>query len=251
MAMKVTDDGETAKKKHGLRRLLVTLVVIAVILYVFLFLAARTDGARSLVEKWMSDKIGSQVTIRKMAMTLPFGLAMEDVRTKDFTGDSAGVDVGEMKMVPGGRTALSLSAKNVKIVLEREGEEGWGPRLFEKVGDLPLKDIGEISRVTESFRERLSVVAERISITWIDQGGEILAMVEDASFSVEPVFLPSGKWHYYSLKIYKCEAPGLGGLTGKDIAKEWLADENRPYVELKSSGKTGDEAGGEFWGKKK
>jgi hypothetical protein len=245
--MRITAEGENGKRGGGLKRFFVTLLILFVIVYVSCWFAAGTDGMRSLVEKWLSDRVGMPVTVKKVRMSFPVGLVVKDLSSNDFKEDAAGLQVAELNLSPGVDTAWLVTLKQVRLVLVQDGEKSWMPRFFEKLGDLPTRNITEISRVTHGFRDRVAVSSEKVSIRWIDGAGGILAAVDDGAFRVEPVSLPVGEWHYHSLSIYRYEAPGLDGYSVRDMTREWIASDDNGYVELSRSGKSGHGPGSEFW----
>ena len=228
-----TPDGEPAG--NGLKRLAITLVVIAVIFYVGTFFALKTDGARGLVEGWVSKKVGSEVQVGSARLAFPFGVTMTDLISGDIAGGMSGINADEVTIKFLSGAGCTVRVRGAEVVLVRDDEGSWAPRFFNKLGDLPDTGVAGLSKVTEEVRDDYSIYVVGGVIKWLgDEGKQVV--VDGVDFEMRPVKLPGRRMHYYKLKIFKFGSEGVRGPSGKDIVREWLADEDSSYVELAAEG---------------
>jgi hypothetical protein len=229
-----TPDGE--ERGNGLKRLLVTLLIITTILYVGAFFGLRTDGARSLIEGEMSKRIGMEVQIGETKLAFPLGVAMHIVKAGEPGEDLGGFLAKEIKIKLLSGAGIHIEASGVDLVMLREDDGSWGPRFFSKLGDIPDHELSMVSNITKGFREHVSIDVDGALLKWIGDDGEVHVLMEGVVFEMQPTRLPGRKMVHYRLDVFKYSVGGPGGASGRDIVREWLAGPDSVYIEVLSTG---------------
>lgn len=231
-------------KSHFLSRFMITVAVLIVILGVTLFLAVRTDGGRTMIQDWLGKKLGMTLTIRDTTMELPFVLVMEGISSKE--NDPLGkplLKVQEVAVRPrwGGRLEITVERATLSIV--KTGETSWNPAFFSRLGDVPFRTIGEITRVVRKLGRDVTLHIDDSGVNWMDDAGAITAVVSGVSFDATPVDVPGRRMSHFKLSIYSSMLPG--GVEAGDVDREWMSSESRDYIEIHRGGKPTPDQG--FW----
>ncbi len=83
----------------GIRRFVVTVLVLATILYVAAFFIVRTDGFRYVVEERMRDAWDWPVRVERVWLNPDWSLVVEGIESEGFeTREGAGVAVDEIRL---------------------------------------------------------------------------------------------------------------------------------------------------------
>lgn len=234
--MRITTSDGTERSTGGLRRLLVTVLIIALILYVGAYFGLQTDGARSLLEGWVSRKTGMDVKIGECRLAFPAGVRMQFVKAGDPAENRPGFAADEMTLKVSASGRLVMHLKGLDLVLASEQDGVWAPRFLSRLGDLPVRSLDKLSDLTAGFRSRLMVNIDGAVLKWIGDEGDVYAIMEGVDFSMVPVSLPGRRLTCYRLDVYKFEIDGDAGASGRDLSREWLAGDDLPYVSLSASG---------------
>lgn len=237
----------SARRMGVFARFLITTGVVIVILMITFVFVARTEGFRDLLQSALSTRLGLELEIEKTGVGLPYVIVVENIASKDVGSEKAGwIIADEARIGLGFRTPLVINVTRASLNLV-EGLNGeWSPALFSRLGDLPLRNVSEISHITESFRKNTALHLKDCSINWVparDKG----VSASGISFEVMPVRMPGKGMFYHRLLVYN--VPGGGDHRFKDVERVWLACEDNRYVELeRSKGRVPDYAL-EFWEK--
>lgn len=229
-----TPDGE--RGGSGLVRFVVTLTIIALIFYAGAYFGLKTEGARSLVEGWLSKRTGMDVKIQRARLAFPLGVAVYDLEAGAIVEGGAGIAAEELKVKFLSGPGAMLEARGVDLVVVRDADGSWGPRYFSKIGDVPVLELAALSDVTASFRKKVALNVKGCLVKWIGDDGRVYAMMEGVDCRMEPVDLPGGEMFYYKLNVFKYSMDGAGGGWGREIVREWLAGRDSSYVEISAGG---------------
>ena len=74
---------DTPAPGHPIRRFVITVCVLAGVLYVGGYLACKTDGFRSYTEEFLENHLGIPVHVKQVHATLGLDLVMTGVMTRD------------------------------------------------------------------------------------------------------------------------------------------------------------------------
>jgi len=228
-----TPDGEGGS---GLKRFVITVLIILVILYVGAFFGLRTDGARSLVEGSMEKRLGMDVEIGETSLAFPLGVRMKTVKAGDPKENKAGLIAEELVIRFLVRPGMSISAKGLELVLVQDADGSWLPRSFSRMSDLPQAGVAGISDITKGISDDMALYIHGALIKWVDEGGRVLVMAEGTDFEMQPVKLPGREMVHYSLSVFKYTTELLPGGTGRDVVREWLYGPDAGLVEVVSRG---------------
>ncbi len=225
------DDGGS-----GIKRMAITLLIIAAILYVGAFFGLKTDGARSLIEGSLSKRLAMTVQIGHTRLALPFGVAMEKVRAGDPAEGLPGFLAEEVRVKLFSGAGVDVQVDGLDLVLGRQDDGSWEPRFFSKLGDIPMGSVSELSAVTEEFRDDVSIDVSGAVLKWVGETGKTYVMMEGVDFQMSPVKLPRRRMHHYDLSVFKYVVEVGGTASGKEIKRVWLADKDADYVEMSAAG---------------
>jgi len=225
---------------------MLTIVVLAVIFLTTLFFAVRTEGGRSFIEDRVERYLGRKMSIERTRIGFPCVLVMEGMRSKDVdSGDGSGLKVQELRIGLGMRTRWVVSAHRCELNLLRRRDGSWTPEVFGRLGDLPLRNVTEISRVTSRLRKNMRLRVSESSLRWLDGSGSEMASARGISLRISPVRVPDRKMYYYHLSAYN--VVGADGTRISDVDREWLAGDTKDYIEIHRSQRGIPASGQEFW----
>lgn len=227
-------------------RFVITILVLAAILVTTVFFAVRTETGREIIKGWLEKRLGMELTIERARIGWPYVLIIEMPASKSFrSGEKPGFKAQEVRIALGIRPIWRVSVHRCVLYLVRDSDDNWNPEFFGKLGDLPLKNIGEISRVTGGFRKNTALDITESSIRWLNSKGSLTASASGISFSLTPVRIPGRRMYHYYLAVYNVLGPDSARVH--DIEREWLASDISDYVEIDRSERRRPVSGGEFW----
>jgi len=231
---------------RGLGRFLLTLVVVAAILLTTGFFAVRTRGGRSFIEDWLEKRTGMDMNIPGSRIGWPYELVLERPMSAGFrSGAAPGVKAQEVRIGLGLRTGWRVSVQGCVVSLMRGKDRSWEPQFLSVLGDLPLKNIAEISRITSGFRQSTSLRVGDSSIRWLDSEGMVKISASGVDFAVTPLRMPRRIMYHHHISI--CSMRGLIGTHMTDIERVWLASDERDYVEIHGAEREMPDSAKAFW----
>jgi hypothetical protein len=241
-------DEENAKPKSrgGLKRFIITLIIIAVILMATAFLAVRTDGGRSFVEKWLVKQLDMDLTIKDAKLELPFTLVIIDAVSKAVEpGGKPLLRIRELSVSASMKGGMKFEVRRGVLFLLRNASGDWTPGFFSKFGEVPSKNVAEISRVMRKMGKGTSLYVSDSAITWVGEDGAVKAEVTGLTFDAAPVDLPDRTIRYF--RVAADSATTSDGVVAKDVEREWLTSDAKDYVELNRIGAGREEGVDGFW----
>ena len=228
-------------------RLLSVTVVIVVILLAAIWVIARLDGFRTVLEDYLSEKLAMEMSVSEARIGWPYVLVIEDAVSGGFEkGDNGGIKVRQMRIGLTLNLRMKITVKKGELKLVKGNGNEWFPEIFKRVGAVPWSRLDEISRATGITRKDIELHVEDGSIRWFSgQGNSVLSMVEGLCFHMSPADVPGKDMYHYSVSVYRSVHPGGVGVNG--IGREWLASDEIPYIEIDRSGPGAPSAVTEFW----
>jgi hypothetical protein len=238
---------EKPAKKSGigcLWRAVIGVVVLGVIVLVAGSILVRLDGVRSAITERMEVLLGEKLKVETIRVGWPWALVLENVSTVNYAVGQPGFTVREIRIRAGTRTPWHVTVRRCTLCLVKTGSN-WKPDMFGRLGELPSRNIGEVSKVTEPFRRNVSVSVSDSAVRWFDSSGKELASVSGMAFEVVPVDIPSRLMFYHAIAIHSVS--GLGARPLQEMEREWLAADGIRYRLIHQDGPElmpGDKA---FW----
>lgn len=229
-----TPDGDSGG--GGLKRFVVTALIILVIFYAGAYFGLRTSGARSLIDSSLEKRLGMEVEIGETRLAFPLGLRINTIKAGSPGENLPGFTAQELCVELGARLVTKISASGVELVLAKQGDGSWEPRFFSRMGDLPSRKMAIVSDVTKSFRDKVSVCVDDALIKWVDEHGQVSVLMEGVDFEMQQVKLPGREMFHYKLGVFKFSSDLVGGGGDHDIVREWLSGPDAEYVEVLSEG---------------
>ena len=239
-------DGKGRGGKGGIGRLLVALLVVWAILYVAAFVVARMEVGRKFIKGRLEKQLGLEIEIDRTSLALPFEIVVDRVESKGSEfGRKPGFSASEIRITPRLFSQTGVSVLRGELTLMRDEEGSWKPAAFSRLGDIPLRNIAEVSRVTRAFRKELAIHVSDSSIVWLDKTELEIASVRGIRLDVLPVNIPERTLYYHHLAAY--DMLGVDGMRVHDVEREWLSSDTKDYIEIDRSGKPIPVSGRQFW----
>jgi len=241
-----SSDGKGKKSKGGFGRLLTVVIVLILILFIAAFVVARMDTGRDLVKGWLEKELGMELTLGGTSLALPFDVVIDRIESKDTGfGVKPGFKAREVRIAPRLIWPSSVSVLRGELTLKRGADGVWTPSCFSRLGDVPVRNIAEISRVTREFRRNMTFRITDSSIVWLDETGQEKARAGGILLDIAPVNVPEQTFYYHHLVVYNML--GVDGVQVHDVEREWLSSDTKDYIELSRSGKPIPVSARQFW----
>jgi hypothetical protein len=211
-------------------RFLITTAVLAAILLIAGWFAARSEGGRELIESQLAKRLGMPVAIERTRIGWPYELVLENLRTPGFeAAGSAGFSAAEVRIGLGIRR-WKLRLRQVIVRVMDEGDGQWAPGCLGRLGDLRDMRARDIVRATDGIRDRVSIRLTDSALGWLDAEGNEVASARDVNFRMLPVRIEKRRLHYFALDVYRATGVALGAT--RDMHWEWLTTQELEYIEL-------------------
>lgn len=214
-------------------RFLMTAVIMLAILLVTVFFVVGTEGGRSFVQDWIGKYLGVQVEIANTGIGWPYVLVIDTIATKDFGAGLPGFHAREVRVGMGIKPLWRVSIKKGELRLVKDKDNNWQPAIFGRLGDLPARNITELSRMMKEMQARMALKIRDSSIEWCDDRGATVSLARGISFDMIPVKLADEKMCQFDLSIYNVINPD--GVNISDIERNWLASSMDDYIEIRRS----------------
>lgn len=233
----------------ALLQLVFVLAIIAAIVMVAGAVVAASEGGRKEIERRLAQRLGCPVRVGGTHVGWPYALVLDRVESAGITNQPlAGFKVDQARVglaFRGWRPVWDVRVVNAVLNLVRDRDRVWHPEAFGRLGALPGRNLGEVSALSQEFRESACAHAEGATIRWFTEDGTVRSSVEGVTFDLQPVYLP-GRWMYdYRLRV--STARTAEGETLNDMGREWLAVGDRHYIEVERMDQSVPVASRAFW----
>ena len=227
-------------------RFLVTVLVLVLIVLVTGFFAAKTEGARRMVEDRLTKLLGVPVRVEQIRIGFPYALVSDRAASKGFEEGEPGFRAQEVRVCAGIRPFCRVSILRAELRLVRNRDGMWEPTALAGLGEAVTGNVAGISGLTESLRRRVLLRVRDSSIRWRDTGGAEVAMASGVDFKMAPVRFPGRRvLFHYDLSVRNWA--DSDGRKLHDLEREWLAWEKTDYLEMVRAGRPAREANKGFW----
>ena len=216
--------------RGAISRFLIVVLILAIIVLVSGWFAARSEGGRDLIESQLAKRLGMPVAIERTHIGWPYVLVLENIRTPEFAAaGTAGFSAAEVRIGPGvGRWNLKLRQVIVRVMDEGDGQ--WKPACLSRLGDLRDVRARDVVRATDGIRDKVSIRLADSTLGWLDAEGNEIASARDVNFRMLPVRIEKRRLHYFALDVYRATGVALG--DARDMHWEWLTTQELEYIEL-------------------
>jgi hypothetical protein len=215
------------------KRFCVTSLILLIISMVFVAVAVQTNKGSDEIKKYLSKLAGEPVHFEKASIGWPYVLVLDGVESEDFD-----LDGEEGFRVEEARIGLRFNGDRVvklygcTLFLVQDADKQWVPGVFDGLGDLPLRNVADITRLTLGFRDRVRLSIEEGAIKWKSIAG-VGASASKIEFEMSRIKMPRQVMYGYYLVVHN--ALGVDGVRSRDIKREWLASEKDDYIEIARS----------------
>ncbi|MFO7870864.1 MAG: hypothetical protein R6V03_05475 [Kiritimatiellia bacterium] len=227
--MRISPEGG---RMGGVKRFVITVVILAVIVLVCGIFAARTEGARRLAGEKLGKRLGMELKIGEMRIGWPYVLVLDRVESEDEAPDEGGplFKAREIRLAPGIDPRWRITARQCGLKLVRDRGGAWTPTALGRLGAIPRGGMEKISWVTEEFRDSVALKVRDSGVEWLDSSGRVISSASGISFDVRPVEMGDRRMYYHRLVVYNVLGESL--LEGHNMEREWLAGKGADYIEL-------------------
>lgn len=238
------DDSSLAR----LKGFIVTSIILIIIVMVFGAVAVRTESGRRQIEKRAGKYAGTPVTVDAASIGFPYMLVLDGLSTVDFdiTAETGfrieEVRIGLVRWLL--MRPIPVKVSGCTVFLVQDADEQWGPGAFARMGDLPLGNISEVTKLTLKLRDRVNLTVTDGAIRWKSTAG-VGALAKKIEFEMSRIKMPGQVMYYYCLSVLN--VLGADGVRLHDVKREWLASEKDSYIEIARSDDTAEKSEIDFW----
>jgi len=247
MAEKSKDEkDDRARGKGHPKGCLSVLAVMFVLAVLFVFFGLSTERGKRMVENWAGRSLGMDLKIGSVSIRAPADVVIQSIESKEvdefgeplFTAD-------ELRIGFRLDGTCRISAHKAELTLVPVDDGGWSPKAFSRLGDLPGKHMGDLSKITAGFRYRVSLSLTDSSISWAQKSGVPAVSVSGLSFEMMPASLSERDVYFYRLDAYN--VLGAGNTNIHNVHREWLASDAADYVGVDKLGPQANVPATGFW----
>ncbi len=229
-------------------RTLVVLMIVLVLLMVAGWIAARTDGARTLVEQWMENRLGMQLLVGGTRIGFPYVLIAENIVSGNGEEGEGYLQVSEARISLGCNPRVKVMLNECDLVLARGAEGAWEPSAFAVLAS--LESVEDIVAETKGFRDDVCLRVENSSIRLIDGAGRDITRATGVRFSMARAEAGDRLLYHYYLWIDHASGANIAPVY--NLEREWLAIDELDYIQLKyTSDQKKTRSGHSFWGERR
>ncbi|MFH0881117.1 MAG: hypothetical protein V2A34_15505, partial [Lentisphaerota bacterium] len=221
---------EAPAPRHSVTAVVVwTTLVVMIILYGGFFFMTRTDGFRSYLAEYFTDRLGMPVKIGGSQSGLAMNITLSDFVAGDTNGTSlAGVKIGKAELRwafrnlfhPGVSAITSLDLDYCQISFGMNEKGVWEPAALGQLSSLldrwsggRINPSGEQKKEEESGGEtapaekkglslsldRMPIKVSNSRVIWWGAQREEMAFIDGLNLTVTPVALPNRSMKHYHL----------------------------------------------------
>jgi hypothetical protein len=228
---KAEPDAEPLSLVGCLVRIVITLVVLAVILWMTVFFGLRTPVLQGVVCDRITSSTGMDCSLSGAALVFPLTLRMHDVAlTEKGAPDSflqvSLVDLAWVSL----RGRRSLLDKPI-VTLRQAEDQTWHPQclsVLRAVHSHERKALGAAIRVIGTTH-RMTVRGAQVR--WVFENGTIHAGLRDLDFHAQPVRIPDRVMQYGEVRYSYAGATDAGEGDVRN-AFAWLSTDTIDYIEI-------------------
>ncbi len=223
------------ERKGCLPRTLLTAVILLLVVLTTLFFAVRTDGARVFIQGWLEKRLGVELIVGKARIDFPYVLVLEDVKTVGFKMDqTAGFHAQEVRIAPAWRPMLSVTVVRGTCCLAPAKGNGWEPTAVSFLGHVDFELPPTAVAATRELRDKLRIRLEDGAFCWLAPGGSgVQRTAAGVFFALGPMRASDRCLYHYRLRVRSQQR--TGARPTKDLQREWVATDEKDYVELSRS----------------
>lgn len=216
----------------GVGRFLVTVLIISIVLLVTVFFAVRTRGGHEFIEERLEKELGLKISVERMRIGWPYALVLEELCTEGFEaeGDTPGFAAQEVRLGFALRSRYRIFIRRGHLRLVEGSAKVWTPTCLARLGELPYGDLADLTRMIPLAGGRVTFELNGGRAEWFDAAKNILASAHGVNYCVTPVRVPGRQMQHHILSLYSMTRPS--GARMSDVAREWLASDTIPHVEL-------------------
>lgn len=229
-----------------LKSLLSMLLIGFVLGFLFVFFGLGTEKGKHIVQDWLEKQFSMELTIESARIGGAAEIVVENISSLDTNGSGVpDFKVKELRIGLQRDGTLRIAAHKAMLHLMEGKDGGWTPSVFGHLGTLPAKHMGDLSKLTEGFRRRVSIRVTDSSISWIKENGAISTSVSGLFFDMKPLSLPDKDIYFYRLNAYN--VLGSDNINIHNIEREWLASDAVDYVAVDKLKRQSIVAASGFW----
>ena len=214
------------------------------VLLVTVFFIVKTDGGRQFIADKLGKSLGMDVELNVTRIGWPYALVMEGVSVKEKESEKSSFTAESVRLAKDFKFRTHILVNRGELILEQNSDGEWSPHIVEKLGDVPLENVAQLSDTLDLLEKRVVIDVADSTISWLDKNGEKKSAVSGLYFNTSPVKIQSHDMRYFYLSVKSGMA---NGKKFSDVEKEWLASKVNPYLGLRSDEVNGVSTANEQW----
>lgn len=217
------------QRKGRLRAVVTVLFVVLLILAVSGIFVSRTVGFRKYIQERIRENTGAEFNVESCRISWPYDLVLDNVKLAPRdAGSRGGMSFREVRIGLRAGFEKRVVLTGCRLTLIRTPEGGWEPREMEGFGD--LKGVEDLSTVMADLDEAVRMEIRNGRVEWLDAQGAPVSSIEGLEFRMTPVRVPGRRMYHFHLEAREVLRPGGGRI--RDVEREWICAEGRPYLEI-------------------
>ncbi len=224
--------GIERRRSAGLFWWLLALALLAL----FGILAARTDGARQLIENRLQRHTGLMATVNSSGIGWPYDLVLTGVTLSEKTTPTGSADgerqvlrLEELRLGLRLRRGASITVRGAQVTLYSDDDDRPQPSQWAKLAD--IEDAGALAAwLVRLFGNAARVELEQVSIEWRDAENRMVTAAQNIRLLSLPLQVPDRSWRYFDLSADRIHRADGRVLTG--LQQEWLVSGESSLIQL-------------------
>ncbi len=224
------EPGETGRPLGRMRQFLITLVILAFIGWLTLFLALRTPVGKNVVEGRLADYLGIPCRIGTLSLGFPLTLTMRDITTDASTAESAALTAELIRLSLVTASGIKIDCLRPVLTLQQAHSGEWVPGPLGRLGLNNPLDPEAVSRVSQDWPKTLRVSVSDGMLALHMPDGQLRAELHGVDFVSSPVKIPGSVMRYQRLRI---AGRLIGGRMEKQSCEfEWFSSRDFSYLAI-------------------
>lgn len=141
--MQVITPGERRSSFFG--SFVVPFLFVFAVLLVTVFFIVKTDGGRQFIADKLGKSLGMDVELNVTRIGWPYALVMEGVSVKEKESEKSSFTAESVRLAKDFKFRTHILVNRGELILEQNSDGEWSPHIVEKLGDVPLENVAQLS----------------------------------------------------------------------------------------------------------
>jgi hypothetical protein len=236
--MQITTPGERRLGFFG--SFVVPFLIVVVIVLVTVFFLVKTAGGKEFIAARVGKYLVMDIELDSTRIGWPYVLVLEGLSAKEKDVAEVALTAESVRLSYDFRMRKHISVSRGELIILQNCDGDWLPHVFEKLGDVPAKNITQLADTLDLFDKKIVLDITDSIIRWVDKAGNENDAVSGLYFKMLPVKIEKYDMDYFSLSA---RSGMIDGKKFHNIEREWLASKENSYLGLSDGEVDGDVSG--------